>query len=269
MAKKQDQPVDAADKPARMPRTPEQVARHKAIRERFQREKPSLEELVTSGEYNEPIPMEEFLSIRQVVFALRKAREAAGLSLAAVAERTGIDKGALSRIETGQHLNPTVTTLSRYAQALGKRWVWSLEDECGEGESRADIHAAVSDSGPMVDEESTTPSQRGKSATALTAQIRTIHEILAQRAKQLPPPASRVTQPVESGVEIREKGYVVHFTDAFEANLTDLPPDGDEKEPNPDPNLGAIKFGSGFAPFSLPPFRCPFRCLSWFGWSGS
>ncbi len=43
----------------------------------------------------------------------------------------GIDKGALSRIETGQHLNPTISTLCRYAHALGKRWVWGLEDEEG------------------------------------------------------------------------------------------------------------------------------------------
>jgi transcriptional regulator with XRE-family HTH domain len=50
-----------------------------------------------------------------------------------VAERTGIDKGALSRIETGQHLNPTFSTLCRYAHALGKRWVWELEDETKKG----------------------------------------------------------------------------------------------------------------------------------------
>src|SRR5262249_49324590 len=123
MAKKNQQPVEAADKPDRMRRTEDQAARHKAIRERFQREKPSLEELVSSGEYNETLPMGEYLSIRQAVFALRKAREQAGLSLADMAERTGIDKAALSRIETGQHPNPTVSTLCRYARALGKRWV--------------------------------------------------------------------------------------------------------------------------------------------------
>src|SRR5262249_17465843 len=100
-----------------------------AIRERFQKEKPSLEQLVASGEYNEPLPLGEHLSIRQAVFALKKAREAAGLSLADVAERTGIDKAALSRIETGQNRNPTVATLCRYAHALSKRWKWVLEDE--------------------------------------------------------------------------------------------------------------------------------------------
>jgi ribosome-binding protein aMBF1 (putative translation factor) len=110
-------------------RTPEDIARHKAIRERFQKEKPSLEQLVESGEYNEPLPMGEYLSIRQAVFALKKAREAAGLSLADVAERCAIDKAALSRIESGQHMNPTVSTLCRYAHALGMRWTWRLVKE--------------------------------------------------------------------------------------------------------------------------------------------
>ena len=119
------------DKPGRPARTPLEVARHKAIRERFQQEKPSLEQLVASGEYNEPLPMGAYLSIRQAVFALEKAREAAGLSLADVAEKSGIDKGALSRIESGQHPNPTVSTLCRYAFALGKRWKWVLEAEGG------------------------------------------------------------------------------------------------------------------------------------------
>jgi DNA-binding XRE family transcriptional regulator len=130
MSSNRNKPIASGpDQPSRPARTAEDLARYKAIRERFQQERPSLEELVSSGEYNEPLPMGEYLSIRQAVFALEKGREAAGLSLADVAERTGIDKAALSRIETGQHPNPTVSTLCRYAQALGKRWKWVLEDE--------------------------------------------------------------------------------------------------------------------------------------------
>ena len=116
-------------RPAPPVRSAEEIARHKAIRERFQKEKPTLEQLVASGEYNEPLPMGEYLSIRLAVSALKIAREAAGLSLADVAEKAGIDKSALSKIETGQHMNPTVSTLCRYAHALGKHWTWTLEDE--------------------------------------------------------------------------------------------------------------------------------------------
>jgi hypothetical protein len=59
--------------------------------------------------------------------ALRQAREVAGLSLAEITVRSGIDSPALSRLENGLNPNPTLATLSRYAQALGKRIHWSLE----------------------------------------------------------------------------------------------------------------------------------------------
>lgn len=129
MAKKMNQTTNKAEGRLQRTRTPEEIARHKAIRDRFQKEKPSLEQLVDSGEYNEPVPMGEYLSIRQAVFALKKAREEAGLSLADVAERCAIDKSALSRIESGQHINPTISTLCRYAHALGMRWSWRLVKE--------------------------------------------------------------------------------------------------------------------------------------------
>ena len=59
---------------------------------------------------------------------LKKARERAGLSLSRLAELSGIDKAALSRLESGRHPNPTLDTLARYARAVGKRLVVSLED---------------------------------------------------------------------------------------------------------------------------------------------
>src|SRR5215469_783516 len=95
-------------------RTPEEQARLKEIRERFQTERPNLSQLVGEEGYNEPIPHSAFLGLQQAVAELKKAREAAGLSLAQVAERSGIDKAALSRLETGRQINPTVATLARY-----------------------------------------------------------------------------------------------------------------------------------------------------------
>ena len=107
----------------------EDKARHQAIRERF-KDKPSLEALREAGEISgETIPLSEYLALRQAILALKAVREKLGLSLADVAERSGIDKAALSRIENGQHTNPTVSTLCRYAHALGMRWVWKLEKE--------------------------------------------------------------------------------------------------------------------------------------------
>src|SRR5438105_952543 len=85
-------------------RTPEEKARLQAIRERFQREKPSLEDLVASGDYDGPVPQEAYLELRRVLHALRSERQRQGLSLADVAARSGIDKAALSRLETGKQI---------------------------------------------------------------------------------------------------------------------------------------------------------------------
>ncbi len=54
-----------------------------------------------------------------IITQLRTARESAGISLRELEERTGISRGNLSRLETGE-ANPTVTTLRRYAEAIGK-----------------------------------------------------------------------------------------------------------------------------------------------------
>lgn len=108
--------------------TPEERAREVAIRERFQRERPTLKELVESGDATPPMPLGRYLELRAALTALRASREASGLSLADVAERSGIDKAALSRLENGIHDNPTVETLLRYAAAIGKRLTIRLED---------------------------------------------------------------------------------------------------------------------------------------------
>ncbi len=108
-------------------RTDAETARIKSARERFQREKPSPKKLEASGEYNAPIPTDIFFALQVLLQNLRASREAAGLSLSDVAETSGMDKAALSRLETGQS-NPTVDTLGRYAQALGKRVVFGVEE---------------------------------------------------------------------------------------------------------------------------------------------
>jgi DNA-binding XRE family transcriptional regulator len=110
-------------------RTPEDRARLKAIREKFQREKPSLKGLVESGDAPPPMPLGTYVQIQVLLHRLKQEREAAGLSLADVAERTGMDRAAISRLENGHQTNPTIDTLARYAAALGKRIVWAVEDQ--------------------------------------------------------------------------------------------------------------------------------------------
>ena len=43
------------------------------------------------------------------------------MTLAEVAERMGIHSPALSRLETGKMLNPTLSTLHKWAEALGQK----------------------------------------------------------------------------------------------------------------------------------------------------
>jgi transcriptional regulator with XRE-family HTH domain len=66
--------------------------------------------------------------------ALRAEREHQGLSLSEVSDRCGIEKGAVSRLENGVNANPTLETLRRYAQALGKDVAISLTDAANTSE---------------------------------------------------------------------------------------------------------------------------------------
>lgn len=109
-------------------RTPEQKKRETEIHERFKREKPSLDDLVASGEYSEPISQADFWQLRDALVALRKCREGAGVSLSALSQKSGIDPAALSRLETGAQNNPTISTLQRYARALGKQLLVKVVD---------------------------------------------------------------------------------------------------------------------------------------------
>ncbi|TWU45478.1 helix-turn-helix protein [Novipirellula aureliae] len=56
----------------------------------------------------------------EVSRSLRAARLAAGMSLAEVAERAGMTKQAVRRIESGVNSNPKIDTLLRIAKAVGK-----------------------------------------------------------------------------------------------------------------------------------------------------
>ena len=66
--------------------------------------------------------------LAEALTLLRQERERQGLSLTDLAERTGIDRATISKLETGKVANPTLSTLTVYAGALGKRLSWSLTD---------------------------------------------------------------------------------------------------------------------------------------------
>jgi ribosome-binding protein aMBF1 (putative translation factor) len=93
-------------------RTAEQRAEEEAVRRRHAanpvRQRPA-------GTINR----QSFAAILSLVARFKAARESQGLTLAGVAERMGIDAPALSRLETGKMLNPTLATLHKWAEALG------------------------------------------------------------------------------------------------------------------------------------------------------
>lgn len=99
--------------------TPEEAAKYKKIREEVTEELPELIE-----RHHER--MAALDQLQDVLTQLRAAREARGLSLADLTELTGMDRSALSKLETGQRPNPTIETLMRYAEAVGKHIVVSL-----------------------------------------------------------------------------------------------------------------------------------------------
>jgi DNA-binding XRE family transcriptional regulator len=99
--------------------TPEETAKYKAVREQVAEELPDL-----IARHHERMAVLD--QLQELLRQLKAAREAKGLSLADVTELTGMDRSALSKLETGQRANPTVETLVRYAEAVGKRLVVSL-----------------------------------------------------------------------------------------------------------------------------------------------
>jgi DNA-binding XRE family transcriptional regulator len=101
--------------------TPEEAAKYRKVREQVDVELPEL--IARHHRRTEALENLEALFPQ-----LKAAREARGLSLADLTEITGMDRSALSKLESGQRANPTVQTLVRYAEAVGKHLVVSLAD---------------------------------------------------------------------------------------------------------------------------------------------
>lgn len=101
--------------------TDEEAARLRTVREQVGAELPGL----IAGHHRRMASLDQ---VDQLVKELKAWREARGLSLTDLSRLTGMDCSALSKLETGQRLNPTVETLVRYADALGKRVVVTLTD---------------------------------------------------------------------------------------------------------------------------------------------
>ena len=105
--------------------TDEERTRHANIREQIARELPDIKQ---RARLQLALLRKEGTPLRQIVGALRAERERLGLSLADIYERSGIDRAALSRLENNEDANPTLATLERYADAVGKQMVVLLSE---------------------------------------------------------------------------------------------------------------------------------------------
>ena len=111
-------------------KTAEERVREQTLRDKLQKERPSLEYLVRSGacDPDAVMTMGMYFDIQSALQALKREREQSGSSIGDVAKRSGLDRAVVSRLENGKQDNPTVATLMRYAAAVGKRFLWSYED---------------------------------------------------------------------------------------------------------------------------------------------
>lgn len=92
--------------------TAEQAAKYRRIREMIANEIPEIKEEARA------IRQGRNAKISEAIRLLKAERELRGLSLADIGERTGLSKSAISKLENNHDANPTVNTLSKYAEAL-------------------------------------------------------------------------------------------------------------------------------------------------------
>jgi hypothetical protein len=113
-------------------------AREKVLRDEIQRKRPSLDDLVDAGECDADaiMTMGMYFDIQSAIQSLKRERVRVGLSIGDVADRSGLDRAVVSRLENGKQDNPTVATLMRYAAAIGKRLFWSYGDSPANGPSK-------------------------------------------------------------------------------------------------------------------------------------
>ena len=100
--------------------------KYQRMREEIEADKPRINAIAQrlQREHDEALA-----ELAQVVDRLREAREEQGLSLADVRDRSGLQRSAVCRLENDMGANPTLSTMMRFARAVGKRIVIKLIDD--------------------------------------------------------------------------------------------------------------------------------------------
>lgn len=108
------------------PATAEERERHNRIREHIREELPDIRK---RARQKLAAAVQQGIALEHAMAVLKAERLKKGLSLAEMKERTGIERSALSRLENNAEANPTVNTLNRYADAVGKKVLVVLANE--------------------------------------------------------------------------------------------------------------------------------------------
>jgi DNA-binding phage protein len=98
--------------------TAEEKERHTRIRGQIQEE---LTDIKQRAKQQLAEVMQRGIAMQHTMSVLKAERMKKGLSLSDMKERTGIERSTLSRLENHEEANPTVNTLIRYAEAVGKK----------------------------------------------------------------------------------------------------------------------------------------------------
>jgi ribosome-binding protein aMBF1 (putative translation factor) len=105
--------------------TPDEAAKYRAIRDQMEREKG---EIAHRLQHESPGPgsWADLHELRSLVAALRQERDRRGLSREDVAARAGLEPHEIEDLEENRSINPTVSTLTRFAAAVGRHLMMGL-----------------------------------------------------------------------------------------------------------------------------------------------
>ena len=94
------------------------------------RERDDLEAYIAERSRDDPdLParVDAVLRRRELLRALAEERRTRGLSRTVIAARMGTSEAAVARLEAGE-VDPRLSTIERFADALGKRLEWHLNE---------------------------------------------------------------------------------------------------------------------------------------------
>jgi ribosome-binding protein aMBF1 (putative translation factor) len=102
------------------PLTDEERLKYRDIRQQIAAELPDIRRRAQAAKPR--------VLLKHLLHTLKQERERQGLSLADVNARSGIDSSTLREIESDDDPNVSISTLLRYADAIGKTLTVQIED---------------------------------------------------------------------------------------------------------------------------------------------